>query len=199
MKVDKEEDSPQAYSSPKEDTEEREEEVAEKQLLEEDILMKGEERIIVQLARSETLETMIKVDLLNGKLMECAAVVDTGSVLTFLSLESVQTCAPALLKRMEAYAVRIGLGLLGNLFPQSFGLNLKCSGHLLRLCPSWPQSQQSPTGLGGSSSLSLLRSSSLSGAFVNSGAFPFGLSTHLARLVSPYSSSVSKIAHHLFT
>lgn len=42
-----------------------------------------------------------------GNVIECEAVVDTGSVLAFLSLEEVQSCAPALLKRVRPDSVHV--------------------------------------------------------------------------------------------
>ena len=40
----------------------------------------------VLIVRGETLYTLIQLDLLNGEMMECQAIVDTGSVMSILSV-----------------------------------------------------------------------------------------------------------------
>ena len=72
-----------------------------------DCWLEPEERIVINLARRETLETLIKVDLKDGNVMQGEAVVDTGSVLSFLSLEAMKKCAPHLLPLAEKYSARI--------------------------------------------------------------------------------------------
>ena len=86
------------------DSDELDEDEAWRLLMEED---KEIETQIVQLVRRETLLTWVKVDLLDGSVMEVEAVVDTGSVLSFLSAQALRTCSPALLKQVESCAVRV--------------------------------------------------------------------------------------------
>ena len=63
--------------------------------------------IVIQFVRKETLITMVMIDLLDGNVMECEAVIDTGSVLSFLGLTAIQRCAPGLLNEVSQYNTRI--------------------------------------------------------------------------------------------
>jgi len=76
-------------------------------MMEEDRLNEGGEPLVVNLVRRETLLTQVKIDLKNGNMMEGEAVVDTGSVLSFLSASTIRSFAPELLKELNYYPVRI--------------------------------------------------------------------------------------------
>ena len=65
------------------------------------------EQVVERLIREETLVTIVKVDLLNGLVMEGEAVVDTGSVLSFLGADEIRAHAPELLKKLCPYPARI--------------------------------------------------------------------------------------------
>ena len=45
---------------------------------------------MLKYVRQETLYTRIVLDLLNGEVMECDAIVDTGSVLSIVSVEAIR-------------------------------------------------------------------------------------------------------------
>jgi len=116
----------QAYFKPKEDTEEREEETAWRLLLEENARMEEEEEtMIVNLFNRESLETQIKIQAKPDDIVECEAVVDTGSPLTFMSLENVKTFAPQLLKQTSPYPVRI-TGVTGEPVKVKGSITLAC-------------------------------------------------------------------------
>ena len=55
----------------------------------------------------ETLYTRIVLDLLNGEVMECDAIVDTGSVLSIVSVEAIRRSAWYLLTKLSKSTTRI--------------------------------------------------------------------------------------------
>ena len=73
------------------------------------LLMEQERQtqVVVRRMRKETLVTHVRVDLPNGNVLEGEAVVDTGSVLSFLNIESLNAHAPDLLKALTYYPLRI--------------------------------------------------------------------------------------------
>ena len=81
--------------------------------------------VIVPLVRKKTLLTRVKIDLLNGEVMEGEAVVDTGSVLSFISQEAVEKCAPELLQKVEPSAIMI-TGISGERVKSSGYIHLPC-------------------------------------------------------------------------
>ena len=68
---------------------------------------------------------MVIIDLLDGNGMECEAVVDTGSVLSFVGLTAIQRCAPALLSEVSQYDIKI-TGISGEEVSVTGLLNLPC-------------------------------------------------------------------------
>ena len=66
-----------------------------------------EEQVVGRLIRKETLVTIVKVDLFNGLVMEGEAVVDTGSVLSFLGADKIKAQALELPKKLCSYPARI--------------------------------------------------------------------------------------------
>jgi len=71
------------------------------------------ENVMINLISRETLETVIKVELGNGNVLNCEAIVDTGSPLTFLNWKEIEPFAPDLLSRVTPYRGRI-TGITGD-------------------------------------------------------------------------------------
>ena len=71
---------------------------------------------IIRLIKGETLLTVIKVDLLNGFIMEGEAIVDTGSVLSFLSTGIILQKAPSLIRQMKPWPGEL-IGITGRKLP----------------------------------------------------------------------------------
>jgi len=58
---------------------------------------------VIRLVRRKSWLTVVHIDLLNGEVMESEALVDSGSVLSFISLNAVRQCAPELLDQVNHY------------------------------------------------------------------------------------------------
>ena len=63
--------------------------------------------MVLKCISQETLYTRIMLDLLNGEVMECEAIVDTGSVLSIVSVEALKRNAAHLLAKLSRCTIEI--------------------------------------------------------------------------------------------
>jgi hypothetical protein len=80
---------------------------------------------IIRLVKKDHWLTVVQVDLLNGEIMESEAVVDSGSVISFLSVQGLKQCAPGILEKVKRYPDKI-IGVSGEAVEVVGTLELPC-------------------------------------------------------------------------